>query len=202
VISGMGKMIVTLIVLGLLWLGYLAWPLYDLYVLVRAFEMRDVETVTKHVYFDSLRRSLSDQIVAAYLRRSGVQMSPLVQGIAGSALAIADPIVGKVISPEALSEFLSTGWPVPVLPAVPAGTVGISSKNLGNAWQVFAASEYGLGRFNVSLPQSLSPPQRFSLAFRLLQWRWQLTSIILPESIQNLLADELIKVMQAPVRRQ
>jgi hypothetical protein len=35
-----------------------------------------------------------------------------------------------------------------------------------------------------------------------LQWRWQLTSIILPESIQNLLADELIKVMKAPVRRQ
>jgi hypothetical protein len=54
VISGMGKMIVTLIVLGLLWLGYVAWPLYDLYVPVRAFEMRDVETVTKHVYFDSL----------------------------------------------------------------------------------------------------------------------------------------------------
>jgi hypothetical protein len=90
---------------------------------VRAFETRDVETVTKHVYFDSIRRSLSDQIVAAYLRRSGVQMSPLVQGIAGSAVAIADPIVGKVISPEALSEFLSLqngfrrryGFPLPVL---------------------------------------------------------------------------------------
>jgi hypothetical protein len=52
--------------------------------------------------------------------------------------------VGKVISPEALSEFLSTGWPVTVVPAAPAGTVGISSKNLGNTWQVFAASEYGL----------------------------------------------------------
>jgi hypothetical protein len=201
VISGVGKTIMTLVVLSLLWLGYVAWPLYDLYVLVRAFETRDVETVTKHVYFDSIRRSLSDQIVAAYLRRSGVQMSPLVQGIAGSALAIADPIVGKVISPEALSEFLSTGWPVTVVPAVPVGTVGISSTNLGNTWQVFAASEYGLGRFNVSLPQSVLPPQRFSLAFKPLQWRWQLTSIILPESIQNLLADELIKV-KAPVRRQ
>jgi hypothetical protein len=64
-VIGMGKTIVTLSVLGLLWLGYVAWPLYDLYVLVKAFEMRDVETVLKYVYFDSVRRSLSDQIVAA-----------------------------------------------------------------------------------------------------------------------------------------
>jgi hypothetical protein len=108
----------------------------------------------------------------------------------------------QVVNAMLSAEFLSTGWPVTVVPAVPAGTVGISSKNLGNAWQVSAASEYGLGRFNVSLPQSLSRPERFSLAFRPLQWRWQLTSIVLPESIQNLLADELIKVMKAPVRRQ
>jgi hypothetical protein len=42
--------------------------------------MRDVETVLKYVYFDSVRRSLSDQIVAAYLRRSGVQMSLIAPG--------------------------------------------------------------------------------------------------------------------------
>jgi hypothetical protein len=63
------------------------------------------------------------------------------------------------------------------------------------------ASEYGLGRFNVSLPQSLSPAQRFGLEFRLLQWRWRLTGLILPESIRNVLADELAKLMKAPARR-
>jgi hypothetical protein len=81
----MGKTIVTLVLLGLMWLGYVAWPLYDLYVVVRAFETRDVETVKRHVYFDSVRRSLSDQIVAAYVQRSGVQISPLVQGIRSGA---------------------------------------------------------------------------------------------------------------------
>ena len=197
----MRKTIVTVAVLGLVWLGYVAWPLYDLYVLARAFETRDVAAVTRRVYFDSVRRSLADQILAAYLRRSGVQLSPLVQGIAGTGLAMVDPVLGKVMSPEALSEFLSIGWPVTVVPEVPAGTVGISRKTLGNAWQVFAASEYGIGRFNVSLPQALPPRQRFGLRFRLLQWRWQLTSIILPEDIQNLLADELIKTMKARERR-
>jgi hypothetical protein len=197
----MRKAIVTVAVLGLLWLGYVAWPLYDLYVLARAFETRDVEAVVRRVYFDSVRRSLADQILAAYVRRSGAQLGPLARGIAGTALAIADPVLGKVMSPEALSEFLSTGWPVRVAPDVPAGTVGISSKTLGNAWQVFAASEYGIGRFNIALPQAVPPRQRFDLKFRLLQWRWQLTGITLPEEIQNLLADELIKAMKERERR-
>src|SRR5262245_3494843 len=196
----MGRAIATLLVLGLTWLGYVAWPLHDLYTLVRAFEARDVETVKTYVYFDSVRRSLADQIVAAYVRRSGIQVNPLVQGIAGSAFAIADPIVAKVISPEALSEFLTTGWPVTVLPDVSQDAVGVSRKTLGNAWQIFAASEYGLARFKVSLPRELSRSQRFGLEFKLLQWRWRLTGLILPESIQNVLADELIKT-KIPARR-
>ena len=70
-----------------------------------------------------------------------------------------------------------------------AERVGISSKTIGNAWQVYAASEYGLGRFNVTVPQSVARPQRFGLEFKLLQWRWRLTAITLPEAILNLLAD-------------
>ena len=49
--------------------------------------------------------------------------------------------------------------------------------------------------------ESLPPPQRFGLAFGLLQWRWQLTGITLPENIQNLLADELIKAMKERERK-
>ncbi|MGA7487992.1 MAG: DUF2939 domain-containing protein [Xanthobacteraceae bacterium] len=198
----MRKTIAAVVVLGLAWGGYVAWPLYDLYMLVRAFEMRDVETVKRYVYFDSVRRSLAQQIVAAYVRRSGTQVSPLVQSMAGAAFAIADPIVAKVISAEALSEFLTTGWPVTVVPEVPKDAIGISSKSLGNAWQVFVASEYGLARFDVALPRSVPPPQRFGLEFKLLQWRWRLTAVLLPEGIQNVLADELVKAMKAPGRKQ
>jgi DUF2939 family protein len=198
----MGKTTATLVGLGLAWIGYVAWPLHDVYVLVRAFETRDVETVTRHVYFDSVRRSLAEQIGAAYLRRTGIRVSPLAQGLAGSAWAIADPIVAKVISPQALSEFLTTGWPVTVRSDVPRDAVGISGKDLGNAWQLFVASEYGVARFIVALPRSVSRPQRFGLEFKLLQWRWQLTALTLPENIQNMLADELIKAAKVPARSQ
>ena len=84
----MRKTTAALIVVGLIWIGYTAWPVYDLLVLVRATETRDVDTVTRHVYFDALRRSLTNQVVAAYVRRTGIQISPLAQSMAAAALGI------------------------------------------------------------------------------------------------------------------
>jgi hypothetical protein len=186
-------MIATVVVLSLIVIGYTAWPLYDLFVLVRAIETRDVGTVTRHVYFDRVRISLTNQLVAAYVRRTGIQISPLARSMAAAALGIADPIVNKLISPEALSELLALGWPVPVLPDPPPGTIGIRGSTIGTIWQVFGNSEYGLGRFEVAAPTALPPAATLQLTFRLLQWRWRLVAVTLPENIQNLLADELIK---------
>src|SRR6266508_7049908 len=159
----MRKTIATLVVLSLILIGYTAWPLYDLFVLVRAIETRDVGTVTRHVYFDQVRISLTNQVVAAYVRRTGIQISPLARSIAAAALGIADPIVNKLISPEALSELLAVGWPVPVLPDPPPGTVGITRSTMRTIWQVFGNSEYGVGRFEVAAPAVLPPQERFRL---------------------------------------
>jgi hypothetical protein len=189
----MRKTIATLVVLSLVLIGYTAWPLYNLFMLVRAIEIRDVDTVVRHVYFGAVRVSLTNQIVAAYVRRTGIQISPLAQSMAVSALGIADPIVNKLIAPEALSELLAVGWPVAVVADPPPGTIGITASTVGTIWQVFGNSEYGLGRFEVAAPAVLPEHQRFGLTFRLLQWRWQLVGVTLPENIQNLLADELIK---------
>jgi len=105
----MRKTIATLVVLSLILIGYTAWPLYNLFVLVRAIETRDVDTVMRHVYFDQVRISLTNQVVAAYVRRTGIQISPLARSMAAAALSIADPVVKKLISPEALSELLAVG---------------------------------------------------------------------------------------------
>jgi len=168
----MRKTMATVAVLCLVWIGYTAWPLYDLFVLIRAMETRDVATVTRHVYFDAVRVSLTNQIVAAYTRRTGIQVSPLAQSMAVSALGIADPIVKKLISPEALSELLAVGWPVAaVSDPPPPGTLGITRSTMGTIWQIFGNSEYGFGRFEVTGPAALPAQQRFRLTFRLLQWR-------------------------------
>jgi Protein of unknown function (DUF2939). len=196
----MRKTAVAILALGLVWIGYIVWPLYELSVLVHAIETRDMATVTRHVYFDAVRKSITSQIVTAYARRTGAHISPLAQSMV-VALGIADPVVNKLISPEALSELFAVGWPVAVAPDPPPGTVGISASTVGSIWQIFGDSEYGIGRFEVTMPGSLPLRQRFHLTFQLLQWRWQLVGVILPDNIQHLLADELGKAMQSPAQR-
>jgi hypothetical protein len=197
----MRKTAAAIFVVVMVWIGYTVWPLYELSVLVHAIEARDIDTVARHVYFDAVRRSLTNQVVDAYTRRAGTYISPLAQSMAAAALGIADPVVSKLISPEALSELLSVGWPVPVVPDPPPGTVGITPSTMGTIWQVFRDAEYGLGRFEVAAPSALPEQHRFLLSFRLSQWRWRLIGVILPENIQNLLADALVKAMQAPAQK-
>jgi Protein of unknown function (DUF2939) len=196
----MRKSAAILALIGLIWLGYIAWPIYDMLVLVRGIETRDMATVTQHVYFDAVRGSLTNQVIDAYVRRTGIQMSPIVKSMAAAALGVANPVVAKLVSPEALSELLAVGWPTTVVRDPPPGTVGIRTDTIGTVWQIFGDSEYGFGRFEVSAPVPLPPLQRFRLTFRLLRWRWQLVGITLPEPIQNLLGDELAKAMRAPAQ--
>ena len=167
----MRKTIATVIILGLIWIGYIAWPLYNLLVLVRAMETRDIDTVTRGVYFDAVRASLTSQVVAAYVRWTRINIGRLGQSVAARALGIADPIVQKLISPEALSELLRVGWPATVVSDLPPDTVGITSGTIGTIWQIFENSQYSLGRFEVTAPSVLPQQQRFRLTFRLLRWR-------------------------------
>jgi hypothetical protein len=146
--------------------------------------------------------SLTQQVVAAYVRRTKINISPFAQSMAAGVLGIANPIVQKLISPEALSELLGRGWPVTVGSDPPPGTVGITERTIGTVWQLFKNSEYGFARFEVSAPSVLPRQQRFRLTFRLLQWRWRLVAVTLPENIQNLLGDELAKALRTPVPNQ
>jgi hypothetical protein len=129
----------------------------------------------RYVNFERVRASLTDQIASAYVRMSGIQPGPLGQQAVVVALAVADPVIRKLVSPEALSELLAVGWPVAVVQdPPPSGTLGISTATLGTAWQILAASHYGIGRFEVSAPTILPAANRFRLTFHLLSGRWQL----------------------------
>jgi hypothetical protein len=99
--------------------------------------------------------------------------------MAATALGITDPVVKKLISPEALSELLVSGWPITVVPDPPPGTIRITWNTIGTIWQIFGNSEDGIGRFKVAAPATLPQQQGFRLAFRLLQWRWRMVGLTL-----------------------
>jgi hypothetical protein len=188
----MRKTVIALVILVPALLAYVAWPIYTLVTLTRASESGDVTTVVKHVDFVSVRGSLSQQLTGTYLRLTGKTISPLLRGVIGDAWLV-DPIVGKIVTPEALTDFLRSGWPNAVLPDRPSGAVGLSTANLGNAWQIFVASDYGIRRFEIAVPVSFPPDRRFRFEFRLTQWRWQLRAVTLPDYLQVLLVETLIK---------
>jgi Protein of unknown function (DUF2939) len=67
----MRKSLLALVVLGLVWISYAAWPLYELTVLVRAIDARDLSTLVWHINFDRVRVSVTEQMVTAYIGTAG-----------------------------------------------------------------------------------------------------------------------------------
>ncbi|MPZ39754.1 MAG: DUF2939 domain-containing protein [Rhizobiales bacterium] len=190
----MHKTITVIVLIALAWLGYVAWPITTLATLARAVEAGDTATAMRHVDLSAVRRSITDQVVDTYLKLTGKTVSPLLRGaVASAAGSIADPIVSRIVAPGALAEFLRDGWPNAVLPERPPGSAGLSPASLGNAWDVFAAAEYGIRRFEIELPPSLPRDRRFVLEFRLIQWRWQLATVQMPDHMRVRLAEALIK---------
>src|SRR5262245_47460334 len=101
--DSMRKTAALLIILALAWLGYLAWPIYEFGLLVRAIETRNRDEATRLIYFDAVRMSLTNQVVAAYVRRTGAQINPRAQQVSSIALGIAHPVVERLISAQAMS---------------------------------------------------------------------------------------------------
>jgi hypothetical protein len=193
----------TTIIAGLLVLaiiGYMAWPLYTLLTLTRAVETGNVAVAVAHINFPGVRDSLGQQILDTYLELTGKRVSPLVRGLAASASGITDPIVGRIVSPEALTEFLRTGWPKVVATDPPPGTTGLTTGNLGTAWQIFMNTDYGIRRFEIAVPTSFARERQIGFEFRIVRWRWMLSSIRLPKYIRVLLAEALIKSLKPPQR--
>jgi hypothetical protein len=192
----MRKAAVVVILLFVAWIGYVAWPITTRATLARAVEVGDIATAMRHVDLPAVRQSLTDQVVDAYLKLTGKTVSPLLRGAITGVGSFADPIVGRIAAPEGIVEFLRDGWPTTVLPERPAGVAGLSTAAVGNAWQVFAAGEYGIRRFEIEVPPSLARERRFVLEFRLVQWRWQLTGVRMPEHLKVRLAEELNKLLK------
>jgi Protein of unknown function (DUF2939) len=186
----------AVIVIALLWVAYAAWPFWAVYDLVNALEDRDAAALAHRVNFPAVRRSLTEQVVTSYLQLSGkdARLSQFARGTAVAAVAsVAEPIMAKLVSAEALIELLRNGWPVSVLPDGAADLHEPGSGSLGNVWQLFIQSEQGLRSWKIPVPIGAPPSSRFKLQFRLTSWTWKLSGIELPEELRVRLAQELVK---------
>jgi Protein of unknown function (DUF2939) len=180
-------------------LAYAAWPYFGVYELVAAVQARDVAAVNERIDFPALRRSLTAQLVRTYLRITGKGGRPgsvLEQFAVGFGATVADPIVAKLVAPEALLDLLRDGRPSGVFSDNVPSIEGVSTKALGNIWRLYWNSELRLGKFFVAVPVDKPRADRFRLEFCLAGWTWRLCGTELPEQLQVRLVQEILKTEQ------
>lgn len=179
-----------------LWLAYAASPFFGVYRLVSVVEDRDTAALPERVDFPALRKSLTAQIVRTYLRitgKIGQTGSILEQFAVNVGASVADPIVTKLISPEALLDLLQNGHPSGVFSENAPLVGGLNAGGLRNVWRVYVNSELGIGRFFLDVPVDKPREESFRLQFCLRDWTWKLCGAELPEQLQIRLAQELVK---------
>lgn len=188
----MFRTIAVVLVLVLAWLVSAIWPVYALYDLAKAAQASDVAGISERVDFPSLRRSLTSQVVTAYIRVTGSKINP--NSFAASlASSVADPIVERLITPERLAELLHSGWPGAVVPdAAPGGLYGLQPDALGNAWSIFMNSHFGIGTFDTSFPPDRPLAEQFRIHLSLSGSGWKLSSLGLPDQITDALVKRLV----------
>jgi len=179
-----------------LWLAYVASAYLAAYRLADVVQTGDVTGLSERVDFPALRRSISAQIVRKYLQLTGKDLRPgsiAEQFAVGVGIAIADPILAKLVSPEALIELLQSGTTSSVLQDRIAPMQGLSAEALGSAWRIFVNSELGIARFFVNVPVDKPATESFRLQFCLAAWKWRLCGVELPEPLQIAVAQEVIR---------
>jgi hypothetical protein len=175
--------------------AYAASPFLGLYRIIAAVQTRDVSTLSESVDFRHLRQSLTYQIIETYLKVTGRtgrlgQFGTMAVGVGA---AIADPMVSQIVSPEGLIALFESGRVNIASQSVAVQLGPFASSSIGSIWDAVRNSDYGLGRFFISLPTSAAPQEQFRLELQVLEWQWKLSAINLPEQLRVGLATELAK---------
>ena len=175
--------------------AYAAWPLMSLYRLAAAIETRNAAELADSIDLPLLRRSLTEQIVAEYLKLTGKASRLGALGtsfVVGMGATIADPTVARLLNLENLMDLLNKGSAGTGF-ELPAGIAPVTSSSLSSAWRTWLNTEYSGSRFYVSLPPDAPPPQQFKLRLNLMEWQWKLTGVELPEKLRVQFAQEVIR---------
>jgi hypothetical protein len=185
------KVIITIFIVLLLWIGWSAWPLAGLNDFARAVRAGDNAGIEAQIDYPALGNSLKSQILETYVRLSGV---PVDRGLMlGIASAVADPLIARLLSHVALRELLQNGWPQDALGGKPPDIPAPNWNALGDLWQLYANSEYGLGEYRLKLPAGQPRAKQFRVHLALHGLRWKLSGFDLPQEVLNRLARELMK---------
>jgi hypothetical protein len=184
----------VIVTLCILLAAYFASPLIAMYRIAAAVEARDAVALTERIEFPAVRRSLTKQIVAAYLTLTGKKL-PIGAIPRRFAVSVADPIVARLMTVRALLDLLGKGDARENMKG-PSDRAPFTPASFKSVWQLWLSSEY-LGRdFYVYLPPKKARREQFEVHLRPVQWRWKIVGLGLPEKIQKQLARDLVELIE------
>jgi hypothetical protein len=192
----MTRFITGFLLAVVLLLGYWAWPFVGLRDIAADLQARDSAALSRDVDFVSLRRSLTEQVIAAYFRVAGPTAklgdfaTAVVSAIGGSAV---DALIEQITNPENLIQLLNGGKVSTELGEVSINVGELPGASLDSARRAWLGTEYRLDHFSIGVPVGAVPSEQFRLRLQLVQWHWKLTGIDLPWTLRDQLAQDLAK---------
>jgi hypothetical protein len=142
-----------------------------------------------------LRLSLTKQVVTEYLRMigRGEELGGLTRSAATSAGAsVADPLVSRLVTPEALDRLMRGSLPAQVGSAEEPDGVKLDLTSVDQALRTFVASDSrGFANILIPVPPDRSAPEQYRLHLRLKGLTWRLHGIELPAPVVQDLAKRL-----------
>lgn len=181
--------------LAFLWLVYCVSPYVALYRFERAVQAHDAAAVQRRVNLRALRFSLTKQVANAVVEAGarGHQLDAQNRQMAvGAAIAIAEPLVARLLTPETIIDLLDDGWPQDLAPDGAPTMGGLQIRSPSQVWRFFTRSEgRGFRNVVVTFPPRARPEAQFRLKLRLGGWTWRITEIELPTVLRERLVREL-----------
>jgi hypothetical protein len=129
---------------------YLVSPLIALHSIRSAVQSKDAVALTDRIDFPALRRSLTKQIVAEYLKLTGKKL-PLHAMGKRLAVSAADPVIVRLMAVRAMLDLLGKG-DAGEKAKLPIERAPFTSTSFESLWQVWLNCDYRGRDFYVSLP--------------------------------------------------
>ncbi|WP_230531874.1 DUF2939 domain-containing protein [Microvirga roseola] len=170
-------------------IGFIASPFVALFDLARAVEARDLARIEERVNFRALRMSLSRQIAGAYLGARDLGGLDR-QAAAGAGSVVLNPVVEELVTPEALMDLLSKGWPQQGSQVGSGSLQPVSARldfrSAEELLRIFVMSEsQGFRAVIVPLPADQPRDKQFRVTLRLSGATWRLTGLDLPQDLRK-----------------
>jgi hypothetical protein len=184
----------SVVALLLLWGIYYVSPFVGLYQLGQAVSHRHAAALSARLDLDEVRKSVSRQLITAYLKATGreselARSSSQLTAQVGAWMV--DPIVAEYVSPERILGLLGNAPPEGA-PSVGVGDLGLGS--IADAWDLFWGTERrGFTKVVFNLPLRQPHEARYGLMFRLSDFTWKLYGVDLPAALEQRIVREMMK---------